>query len=82
MRYDLEFRHNEPPTVHPENEIVKWNGDYCYTVAIFRYNEREPCWYIESVGDRITELSKIDIEIFVQEMRKGFEYLKGINHAD
>lgn len=72
---DLEFRHNEPPTMHPENEIVCWEGRCCYTVAIFRYNKKEPCWYLESVGDRLVGLDGAKL---MREVEKGFAWLKGV----
>jgi hypothetical protein len=72
MKYGLEFRHHEPPTMHPENEIVCWNGKTCYTVAVFRYNAHEPCWYLETVGNRIVGL---DSNAFMREVKRGFDYL-------
>lgn len=72
MKYGLEFRHHEPPTTHPENEIVCWNGKTCYTVAVFSYNAHEPCWYLETVGNRIVGL---DSNAFMREVKRGFDYL-------
>ena len=71
-RVGLEFRHNPPPSLCAEYEIVCWQGRTCYTVATFRYNEHEPCWYLESVGDRIAEL---DGNEFMREVNKGFAML-------
>lgn len=74
----LEFRHNEPPTNHPENEIVCWHedGKTCHTVAVFRYNAHEPCWYLETVGDRIVEFDGKD---FMLEVQRGFAYLNAVD---
>lgn len=73
-KYGLEFRHNPPPSFCAEYEIVNWQGTSCYTVAIFRYNKNEPCWYLESVGDRIAGLN---CEEFMREVNKGFECVSG-----
>lgn len=33
-------------------DIVKWNGDHCYTVATLKWNAHEPCFEFQSCGMR------------------------------
>jgi hypothetical protein len=37
-------------------DVIKWHSEEkktCHTIAMFRYNKKEPCWYMESVGTRL-----------------------------
>lgn len=87
LRYDIEFRHNHQDDIDvmgmkfklPEYEIAKWDGNHNYTVAIYRHNDKEPCWYLESVGDRMVGLNP---EELMSEIEKGFSYLENITGED
>lgn len=36
-------------------ELVKWDGDSCFTIAFIAYNDKENDWDFESVGMRFIE---------------------------
>lgn len=77
MRSDIEFRHNKPPTIHPEYEIIKWNdGDHCYTVAIFEYDAKNQYYNLRTIGDRIAGLDGAGL---MKAINEGFDYLENKN---
>ena len=55
--FDLIKWYNHKPmkvlSITQQKEIVTTRS--CYSVATLRYNEKEPCWEIESVGMRLME---------------------------
>lgn len=36
-------------------ELLKWHAGEktCHVIAHFKYNSKEPCWYMETVGCRL-----------------------------
>jgi hypothetical protein len=37
-------------------DVVKWHNEaktVCHSIATFRFNKKEPCWYMETVGTRL-----------------------------
>lgn len=49
--------------------------EICYVVSFIKFNKKEPCYYLESVGDRLLDLSEGEINDFWDVYNKSNKWL-------
>ena len=54
--------------------IIQWmeDGDYCISIAIFKYSKSEECWDLDFVGDRPLD-KDVNWDDFKSLIKIGFE---------
>ena len=55
---------------------VKMQDTFCYSVAHFYWNEKEPCWEFKSVGTRFLEVYEDGLSEFVLNVMEVFDTIR------
>ena len=71
------LRADEPNETIDLVKYYPYQGRECkYSIGYFYYNDREPCWELNFVGDRFKELRKADLVAVFEMLAAAYDTLE------
>ncbi|NCD07667.1 MAG: hypothetical protein EOL97_16275 [Spirochaetia bacterium] len=66
---------------HSIDKNCFFNPESCYVIGFIYLNKKEPCYYLETVGDRLCDLTDDEVLDFMKVYRKAMKKLnKKLNY--